>query len=278
MRPAKPRLGLPLLFLPFLAPAAASDTLVVRQIGTAFDPRELVIEVGDTVRWEWFSGSHDVTEGTDGVINGNEAFHGPLNSANPIFQVTFDQAFLDAWPRPGMRYDYFCAPHFGVGMVGAVTISDGAGRIYCNCDGEGAFPACGNFSIWGEGCRNSTFYGAALREHGSASVATDDLVFDARRLVPNQPGLLFAGVNAVAGGSGVVFGDGLRCAGGAVRRLGVRTPDALGAAAWGPGLAQLGGFVAGQTRYFQVWYRDPVNSPCGSGFNLTNGIRLTYAP
>ena len=277
MIPAKSVLGLVVL-LPLLAARASADVLVVRQVGTAFDPRELVVEVGDTVRWIWTSGTHDVTEGTDGIIDGDEAFHRNLNGGQPVFEHTFDQAFIDAWPRPGMRYDYFCTPHFGVGMTAAVTVSDGAGRIYCSCDGEGAFPTCGNFSYWGEGCRNSTFYGGILREHGSASLGADDLVFDATKLVPNQPGLLFAGVNPIAGGAGAPYGDGLRCAGGSVRRLGVRTPDVSGAASWGPGLGAFGGFAPGETRYFQVWYRDPVGGACGSGFNLTNGIRLTYAP
>ena len=33
----------------------------------------------------------------------------------------------------------------------------------------------------------------------------------------------------------------------------------------------------GQTWYFQGWYRDPAG-PCGSGFNLTNGIEVTFTP
>ena len=39
-----------------------------------------------------------------------------------------------------------------------------------------------------------------------------------------------------------------------------------------------GGWSSGDTRYFQVWYRDPIGGPCGSGFNLTSGVEATFAP
>jgi hypothetical protein len=139
----------------------------------------------------------------------------------------------------------------------------------CPCDNPGAADA---------GCANSSGAGARLIPGGLRSVAQDSLSFRAEQLLPGQPALLFAGQNAVAGGAGVPFGDGLRCAGGGVVRLGVQTPDSMGGAQWGPGLAASGGFGAGETRYFQCWYRDPVNGPCGSGFNLTNGVELVYTP
>ena len=59
-------------------------------------------------------------------------------------------------------------------------------------------------------------------------------------------------------------------------RLGVRTPSATGAATWGPSLGAVGGWSAGDTRYFQVWYRDPAGGPCASGFNLSNGLALSF--
>ena len=117
-----------------------------------------------------------------------------------------------------------------------------------------------------------------LDGYGSASVGADDLWFQASNLLPNQPALLFAGATAVNGGNGVAFGDGLRCAGGGVRRLGVSTPNAGGTASWGPGLGPTGGWTAGDTRRFQVWYRNPTGSPCQNGFNLTNGRELVFLP
>ena len=28
----------------------------------------------------------------------------------------------------------------------------------------------------------------------------------------------------------------------------------------------------------QLWYRDPTSGPCGTGFNLTNGLEVTWGP
>jgi Tol biopolymer transport system component len=151
------------------------------------------------------------------------------------------------------------------------------GTPYCFGDGSGAICPCGNWGAMGEGCANSSGSGALLETLGSPGVAADDLVFDASQLVPGQPALLFVGVNAINGGAGTQFGDGLRCAGGSVVRLGVTIPDSNGQAAWGPGLGATGGWSAGDVRYFQVWYRDPSPpGPCGSGFNLTNGVEVSF--
>jgi hypothetical protein len=152
------------------------------------------------------------------------------------------------------------------------------GSAYCFGDGSGTACPCGNSGASDEGCTNSTLSGATLAAGGSASVFADDLIFDAAGLVPTQPALLFSGLNAVNGGAGVVFGDGLRCAGGSVQRLGVQNSDSAGGATWGPGLAPNGGWVAGDTRRFQAWYRDPVGSPCGYTFNLSHGVEVTFGP
>lgn len=152
------------------------------------------------------------------------------------------------------------------------------GTPYCMGDGSATACPCGNAGGAGEGCANSSGAGAMLGGSGSASVGADDLAMDAAQLLPGQPALLFAGVNQVNGGAGSIFGDGLRCAGGSVVRLGVRVPDSNGAAAWSGGLGALGGWSAGDTRNFQVWYRDPSSSPCGSAFNLSHGVGVTFVP
>ena len=149
---------------------------------------------------------------------------------------------------------------------------------YCSGDGSGTACPCGNPGGSGEGCANSTGAGATLGGGGSVSIAADNLTFSAGSLVPNQPALLFQGVNAVNSGAGILFGDGLRCAGGFIVRLGVAVPSASGDASWGPGLGSGAGWVAGEARRFQVWYRDPAGSPCGSGFNLSNGAEVLFQP
>jgi len=161
-------------------------------------------------------------------------------------------------------------------LVDTVVVGGGVvGSGYCFGDGSGSSCPCGNNGGAGEGCANSGGTGGLVWASGSDSVAADDLTFSASGLLPLQPALLFAGHNAINGGNGIPFGDGLRCAGQSVVRLGVETPDPNGDADWGPGLGALGGWISGDTRYFQVWYRDP-GGPCGSGFNLTNGVEVTF--
>ena len=127
------------------------------------------------------------------------------------------------------------------------------GVPFCFGDGSGTQCPCGNNGGAGEGCANSTGSGAILAAEGSNSVGADDLSFSGSGMLPNQPGLLFVGNNAVNNGNGNTFGDGLRCAGQGVVRLGVRFPDGGGNATWGPGLAGTGGWTAGDQRYFQIW-------------------------
>jgi hypothetical protein len=154
----------------------------------------------------------------------------------------------------------------------------GTGTSYCPGDGSASPCPCGNSGGAGEGCANGSGSGARSEGTGSTGVGADDLQVGTTNLLPGQPALLFVGQNAVNNGDGASFGDGLRCAGQGVVRLGVRVPDAGGTANWGPNLGGLGGWVAGDTRYFQAWYRDPQGSPCGAGFNLSNGLEVTFTP
>lgn len=147
------------------------------------------------------------------------------------------------------------------------------GRGYCFGDGTGTPCPCANSAGPHEGCRNTSGVGGRLRPAGKLGLAPASLRMVADRLIPGQPVLLFRGGNAVNGGNGTVFGDGLRCVGGGVVRLGVRIPDANGRAQW-----DLGSVMApplGQFLRYQGWYRDPAGGGvCGSGFNLTNGVEL----
>lgn len=95
-------------------------------------------------------------------------------------------------------------------------------------------------------------------------------------LLPKQPCLFFHGNNAINGGDGNPFGDGLRCAGGGVVRLQVRFPDSNGNVETNISISVKGGCPAGDLRRYQNWYRDPVTSACGATFNLTNGYEITW--
>lgn len=148
----------------------------------------------------------------------------------------------------------------------------------CFGDGSGAACPCGNGGAVGEGCVNSAGRGAVLAASGSTSVAADDLAFQMVQGPGPSPALLFVGTQQVSGGSGIAFGDGLRCAGGSIRRLSVQVLDASGSASWAAGLAARGEWTAGDVRVFQSWYRDVLGSPCGAQFNTSQALAVVFQP
>ena len=150
------------------------------------------------------------------------------------------------------------------------------GAAFCPGDGVGTSCPCGNSSTNGGGCANGGGTGGILDAEGTASVSSDTLVLKSTDLLPNQPCLFFQGNNAVNSGNGNSFGDGLRCAGGGVVRLQVRFPDSNGDAQTNLSISARGGCSAGDLRRYQNWYRDPSLTPCGAGFNLTNGYEITW--
>jgi plastocyanin len=94
--------------------ASFAETHTVEQVNFTFSADEITVQVGDTVEWQWNSGSHTVTSGTgptDPEV-GN-LFDASLGIANQIVSVTFD--------TPG-DVPYFCRPHFGLGMTGVVHV------------------------------------------------------------------------------------------------------------------------------------------------------------
>jgi hypothetical protein len=150
---------------------------------------------------------------------------------------------------------------------------------YCTGDGAGGACPCGNEGTGGGGCANgSSAAGGVLDAVGRASVSDSGVELRASHLPPSQPALFFQGDERVAGGDGVAFGDGLRCAGTNVVRLEVRTADSGGAATTTVDVAERGGATGGAILRYQCWYRDPTGSPCGSLFNLTNGYELEWGP
>lgn len=144
------------------------------------------------------------------------------------------------------------------------------------CFGGASSCPCGNLGQTGEGCSNSTGAGGKLVAMGSPSLAVDNMEFVCSQLPQGGMSVLFMGQQSLNNGDGILFGDGLRCAGGSIRRLGIRGIDSLGNAAWGAGLRNLGQWGPGDTRTFQVWYQDNGGSPCGVGSNTSQAIVQTF--
>lgn len=99
-----------------------THAVAVGGVDDEFDPANLVIEVGDTVRWVWTGGLHNVVSGRDGVFDGSFISGPPTGSVGHMFEVTFDVGFLIAHPRPANVYPYFCGIHHAAGMTGTIAV------------------------------------------------------------------------------------------------------------------------------------------------------------
>jgi len=149
---------------------------------------------------------------------------------------------------------------------------------FCFGDGTGTACPCGNNGAAGNGCASSVNpNGANLAASGSASISNDTLSLDGTGL-PASSALYFQGTTQIAAGAGAAFGDGLRCAGGTVIRLGTKT-SVGGASSYpsgSPAVHVKGGDSAGDVRMYQCWYRNAAAFCTPSTFNLTNGVQITW--
>ena len=171
-------------------------------------------------------------------------------------------------------------------VYGVVEINTNPATLFCYGDGSGTACPCANASAVGQnvGCLNSQAVGGSLRSTGQASLAADTVVLTGSQ-IPNGPGLYFQGTTQLNSGLGVTFGDGLRCTGGTVIRLGIVT--ASGNTSTYPfGVTPpksipigLKGLVsAGSSLNYQLWYRDSATFCAAAVFNLTNALQITWAP
>ena len=137
------------------------------------------------------------------------------------------------------------------------------------------------------GCANGTFAaGASLDATGIPRLAADTIVLQGTRGQPNNSSMFFQALNDLDG-NGAFLGDGIRCAGGFLKRLKVTVNDA-GGNAYTTGTvisarsAQLGDVLRpGDVRRYQWWYRDTNNPPCGTGVNdsnTSNGLEINWLP
>ena len=152
------------------------------------------------------------------------------------------------------------------------------GTGYCFGDGSTTTCPCGNFGAINNGCASSVnALGANLAAVGTANIASDTVVLQGSGM-PNSSALYFQGTTQIA----TAFGDGLRCAGGSVIRLGTKTnvagvsqyPAATGTdlSVSAKGLVT----VPGSTRTYQVWYRNSAAFCTAATFNLTNGYSIVW--
>ncbi len=150
---------------------------------------------------------------------------------------------------------------------------------FCSGDSSAAACPCANSGLPARGCASSVNLGGArLRTFGIATLGADTLSLRGSGMT-NSTALYIQGSTQAQGGSGIVFGDGLRCVGGNILRLGSAQNSggySLYPAAGNPSVSQRGLVTAPGTRTYQVWYRDAAPFCTPSTFNLTNGVVVTW--
>lgn len=88
---------------------------IVEVTSNKFTPKDLVINVGESVRWMNVQGFHNVNGSQATYPNNPEGFaNGSAASGAWVFDYTFTVEGV---------YDYQCDPHVGLGMVGTVTVN-----------------------------------------------------------------------------------------------------------------------------------------------------------
>jgi Galactose oxidase, central domain len=143
---------------------------------------------------------------------------------------------------------------------------------------------CGVQGGAGRGCENSATTGGSSLAASGAPVP-DTLSLTASGELPTALSIFLQGTGTTP--AGIVFGAGVRCASGTLKRLYVH--NAVGGVVSAPvgtdlsvtaRSAALGDPIApGSLRYYAVYYRDPAGGPAGCGgltFNVSNGLSIQY--
>jgi hypothetical protein len=181
---------------------------------------------------------------------------------------------VDDFERTGLDHDIDGAlfQAFEGGDITGFCYAGDNVSLNCPCSNNGAF---------GHGCANaSNPQGALLGAVGVPSSVVDSLVLHSSGMPANATCVFLQGTTT---NTGVVFGDGVRCAAGTLIRLAVK--QSSGGAASYPGTGDLPitvkGFVPpnGGTRAYQAWYRDNSSIFCTSAtFNISSGLIVNWAP
>jgi len=198
-----------------------------------------------------------VSLATSGVEGDADSGEPSLSADGRHVAFAADAANLVAGDTNGVR-DVFLRDRDATGFTSFCDPGQG-GVIACPCLNPPSGPA--------RGCENSAGTGgASLSASGVAYLSTDSLVFATSGERPTALSIVLQG-NAVAS-SGIVFGQGVRCASGSLKRLytrnasggGITAPDpAAGDPTVSARSAATGDPIqAGESRWYSVYYRDPI--------------------
>ena len=205
-------------------------------------------------------------------IESFDAGDGPLAVYGGEFTPAYDSgdSHIALWGNPA-----------GCGRPATPLCDPGVGGVLaCPCANPPAGP--------GLGCDNSSSTGgASLEATGIARLAFDTVRFTTQGEKPTATSVVLQGTSSSP--TGVVFGQGVRCVSGTLKRLylevaqgGSITAPEAGQPSVSARSAELGDpIVPGTTRSYGVYYRDPTvlgGCPATSTFNVTNQLQILWAP
>jgi hypothetical protein len=134
-------------------------------------------------------------------------------------------------------------------------------------------PGCPLAAEYCTAVANSTGSAASIASTGWASLSANNLVLATSGLPASTHGLFFFGTTPID--PGVPFGNGVRCVGGPLVRLGVvAAQNGVVSQAQDLTTAPYSSVQPGSTRHFEFWYRDPAAG--GANFNASNALTLTF--
>jgi hypothetical protein len=182
----------------------------------------------------------------------------------------------------GLPYEVVWARFTVVGGPPVAFCSPGAGGIIgCPCSN----PPSGA----GRGCNNSAATGgASIVSSGTASLSADTLVLTTSNQTPGGTTIVLQGI--LDNGTGAMFGQGVRCVTGSLKRLYIKSPGGTGGVTAPSGTdpsistqsANLGDpIIHGEHRYYMAYYRDPTvlgGCPTASTYNATNALDAVWNP
>jgi len=123
--------------------------------------------------------------------------------------------------------------------------------------------------------------GGLMGYSGTLDIGSNNLSLLAVDCPPQKFGIFYYGVTEIQ----VVFGEGFRCVGGMTHRVYPPTMTNMGGLATRPVDLTTGPFgsgsgmvTPGSTWKFQFWFRDFNGGPPDAGYNLTDGLSITFCP
>jgi hypothetical protein len=197
--------------------------------------------------------------------------------------VAFDSLATNLVPVDTNGYgDVFVRDRQGGPAFTSLCDPGSGGVITCPCANPPSGP--------GRGCDNSSGTGGAvLSASGGTYLSSDTLVFTTSG--ERATALSIVGQWTGVSANGAIFGMGVRCTTGTLKRLYTKT--AVGGSISAPSLgagdpqvsvrsAALGDTIlAGQSRWYLVYYRDPTvlgGCPATSTFNATQTGEVSWSP